>query len=186
MSSIRNIVALTAAAGGLGALVVFASLPATAAVSGHTQKQLQSNSVVTQQQTVEAATGPSTACTNAKNALAAWKVKDKAEDTGEKASANAAATAAATDKTTEDPAENATAKQLGDAVFTNCASPACQADVKGLKDAAAKDKTGEDASEKTSSTEKSAADQNEDKAEKDSTKALRTKLRTDCAGIRTK
>jgi hypothetical protein len=176
MSSIRNMVALTAAAGGLGALVVFASLPATAAVFGNSPK-LQSNTVVTQPRAPEANT-PTTQCTNAKSALDAWKAKDKTEDTGEKANAGAANL-----EKTEDPTENADAKKLRGAVFTACASPACVADVKALTDAQAKDKAGEDAGEKTTSTEKSAADQKEDKTEKDSTKALRTKLRTDCAGI---
>ena len=185
MNSIRNIVALTAAAGGLGALIVFASLPATAAVGGHQQK-LQSNTFAAQPQTVAEATvpdatTPTQACTNAKTALDAWKAKDKTEDTAEKTSATAA-----NNEKTEDPTENADAKKLRDAVFTSCASPACQADVKALKDAAAKDKTGEDATEKTSSTEKSTADQAEDTLERDAAKALLTKVRSDCAGISTK
>ena len=180
MKLIRKLIAMWPAAAVLCAVMAIALAVTVSAEGSH---RSQTKTVSAQALTPNAAT-PSAPCAAARQKVATAVADDKAEDVKEKTDATKAGAAAA--DVNEDATEKATLKGLWDAVRTACAGqPAtpptaeCLAAKKTLTDALAKEKA-EDAGEKTTSTEKSAPDQAEDKLEAATLKPLMTAARSAC------
>jgi hypothetical protein len=187
MKLIRKLIAMWPAAAVLCAVMAIALAVTVSAAGSHRSlakpDSAQAKTVSAQALTPEAAT-PSDACVAARQKVAAALTDSKAEDVKEKADATKAGAAAA--DVNEDATEKTALKGLRATVRTACAGqPAtpptaeCLAAKKALTDALTKEKT-EDAGEKTTSIEKSTADQAEDKLEAAAFKPFMTAALSAC------
>jgi hypothetical protein len=187
MKLIRNLIATWPAAAALCAVIAIGLAVSVSAAGSHRSQQTNSSAphhaATVETQAPEAAT-PTASCTAARQAVTTALANEKKEDTTEKA-ASKSASPVNTDPA-EDKTESAALKPLRDAARTACAgqppappSAACLAARQAYTTALAPDKT-EDPKEKTSSTEKSTADQAEDKTEAAALKAKKTAVSAAC------
>ncbi len=176
----RKLSRIGAGAAGLCVVAAFAAAPVSPLAEG--SHRSQPRVVSTESFTPSAATAPSAACVAARNAVTAALAKDRSEDVAEKA----APTIPASDLTS-DATEKSVMKALRTQVHTACAgqpktppTAACLAAKQAVKDAQTAEK-GEDTAEKSSSIEKSVADQAEDKKEAATLKPITDAQHTACS-----
>jgi hypothetical protein len=187
MKLIRKLIAPWPAAAVLCAVIAVALAVSVSAAGSHRSQQNKSTAqppVASVESLAPEAATPTASCTAARQAVTTALANEKKEDATEKAALKSASPV--NSDPAEDKTENAAMKPLTAAVRTACAgqpaaplSAACLAARQGYTTALAPDKT-EDPKEKTSSTEKSTADQAEDKTEAAALTAKKTALRAAC------
>jgi hypothetical protein len=195
--SIRRLVGGGIAALALGCFFAFAIAPQVAATSS--SRNIQSSlgagidlhegelvSLMTSTKAVKpkVTVSVTAACTSARQALDAARIKDMAEDKAERSTAASDPNFKTTDPA-EDQAEKAAMRPLVDAVRTACGftkpppSAACTSALQAMKAAMTVDRA-EDTAEKAAGTDDSAADMTEDKTERAQFGTLWTSVRTAC------